>query len=1189
MKGVDGTVRSWGMNFKGQLGDGTTSVGVNTPVPVSGLSGVTALGAGGAHSLALLSNGTVYSWGSNDTAALGDNTVSETDTPIQVKDPGDDSGFLTAVMAIAVGDLYNLVLLTDGTMRGWGFNALGTLGDGTNIERSFPVPVIDPYDTSGLLTGVVVMGSGLYHGLASVAAVETAPPEVATKIYWTNFVTKKIQRADAVGIVVQDLVVDDVDNPLIPFGIALDQAGGKIYWANTLGKIQRANLDGTAVENLVEEQNGPIDVALDLEAGKLYWSDAGPDRGIFKANLDGGGPIETIIAAGGGLQTRAFALDSQGGEIYWISVDGSPTGYIIKRTNLDGTGLVEDLILAGSAAPIDIALDTTASKMYWTNNNTGTVQRANLDGTSLETLVDQPSTSPRGIALDLGSAKIYWAGDVNQNIQRANLEGSDVEEVVTGVFGFGIALEFGPPPPPDTTPPTVTIDQQLTQADPTSDSPINFTVEFSEDVIGFDGTDILLTGAASATTAVVTGGPTTYNVAVSGMTASGPVIASVLPGAATDGAGNQSLVSTSVDNEVTFDSNQPPVADAGADQPAVEGTVIGGAGVPLDGTSSFDPDPGDTISFLWTAGDGISFDDPTSATPTATVPFGGPHTMTLTVTDGALETDFDSVDVTVVDTTPPTVTLEQSGPPQRDPTNIFPINFTVQFSENVTGFGVEPTDVILGGTAGPSTVVVTGGPATYNLAVSGMTNDGTVTASVPAVAAIDGAENPNQTSTSVDNQVTYDTTPPTLNLPDDITVIAGSPVFFTVSATENFGPIDCNRTSGFEAISDSTVTCSAVDEAGNTTFGSFNVTVLIPFAITTIKEAEVELEAQPLADEAEVGGTFLLGPNNIVDVANQDVTITFGELTVTIPAGSFVRDDDNNGFVIEGLPGIDEVKIWDDGSFEVEWEDLDLLLASFDDPVDFTLQIGANIGLFSIQLDPGGELHAEDNEGPDIDDEDVDDIDEGEIDNQEEDEDAEQNGIGDDDEDVDDQDDNQGGSSDDEDDNQGGNSDDEDDNQSASSSDDEDDNQSASSSDDEDDNQSASSSDEDQNDGSNSGIDSTDEEDDDGNQSANPNGGEDEDDNQNANSTGDGDDDDNQNANSSDDEDEEDISSANDPDNVIEDDTNNSGDNNDSDGDNSGTSSSYDGQEGDGESGDDSDSDGDEDEEDEDEEDEADD
>jgi subtilisin-like proprotein convertase family protein len=103
-------------------------------------------------------------------------------------------------------------------------------------------------------------------------------------------------------------------------------------------------------------------------------------------------------------------------------------------------------------------------------------------------------------------------------------------------------------------PPTVTIEQAVTQADPTTTSPINFTIVFNEVVTGFETGDVTLAGTAGATTAIVTGSGTTYNVSVSGMVANGTVIASIAPGVAVNGSSVGNTASTSTDNTVTYNA-----------------------------------------------------------------------------------------------------------------------------------------------------------------------------------------------------------------------------------------------------------------------------------------------------------------------------------------------------------------------------------------------------------------------------------------------------------------------------------------------------------------------------------------------------------------------------------------------------------------------------------------------------------
>lgn len=124
-------------------------------------------------------------------------------------------------------------------------------------------------------------------------------------------------------------------------------------------------------------------------------------------------------------------------------------------------------------------------------------------------------------------------------------------QLVSSTSTAWAAVGVATPPPPDTTPPTVTINQ-ADQADPTSASPINFTVVFSEAVTGFATGDVTLSGTAGATTGTVTGSGATYNVAVSGMTSDGTVVASVGAGVAIDAASNPNTASTSADNTVTY-------------------------------------------------------------------------------------------------------------------------------------------------------------------------------------------------------------------------------------------------------------------------------------------------------------------------------------------------------------------------------------------------------------------------------------------------------------------------------------------------------------------------------------------------------------------------------------------------------------------------------------------------------------
>src|SRR5437660_52179 len=133
--GAQGTVSAWGFNYSGQLGNGTATTvypyGIDTPVPVSGLTGVTAVAGGLLHSLALKREGTVWAWDVDQQGFFGMGfTGIDSNTPVQVLGPG-GVGYLGGVTAIAAGAYYGLALRSDGTVWAWGYNVYGQLGNGT--------------------------------------------------------------------------------------------------------------------------------------------------------------------------------------------------------------------------------------------------------------------------------------------------------------------------------------------------------------------------------------------------------------------------------------------------------------------------------------------------------------------------------------------------------------------------------------------------------------------------------------------------------------------------------------------------------------------------------------------------------------------------------------------------------------------------------------------------------------------------------------------------------------------------------------------------------------------------------------------------------------------------------------------------------------------------------------------------
>ena len=150
-----GTVRSWGSNDLGQLGDGTQADSY-VPLQVLGLTDVVAVAAGGRHTVALKSDGTVWAWGSNSHGQLGDGNGGPgafSTTPVQV------ARITQQMCAIAAGPNHTIALKADGTVWGCGENTHGQLGDGTTVDRVKPVQVVG-------LTDAVAIAAGSRHTLA---------------------------------------------------------------------------------------------------------------------------------------------------------------------------------------------------------------------------------------------------------------------------------------------------------------------------------------------------------------------------------------------------------------------------------------------------------------------------------------------------------------------------------------------------------------------------------------------------------------------------------------------------------------------------------------------------------------------------------------------------------------------------------------------------------------------------------------------------------------------------------------------------------------------------------------------------------------------------------------------------------------------------------------------------------------
>lgn len=370
-----GGVKCWGANSLGQLGDGTT-VDRSTPTDVVGLtSAVKSVSTGEFHTCALTASGGVKCWGNNVLGQLGTGTHDNSSTPVDV------AGLGSGVIGVLAAGNHNCALLSNvtaaesditvGTVKCWGDNAYGQLGDGTTVDRATPVDVVD------LAGGVQALAGGELHTCALTA-------DGAVKCWGSNEAGEvgdgtNIMRTTPTLVVGIDTKVKAITANGVRFTrwspwawgrhtCALTTGGGVKCWGiNTFGQLG----DGTTTLH-----NTPVDVAglrsgvLAISAGmdhtcavttgggiKCWGSNDDGQLGIGTATTSSPLPVDVAnlpagartIAAGWGY-TCAILADARamcwGGNAYNRLGGSDPTVQLFP-TSTPGLGVTTQAVSAG--------------------------------------------------------------------------------------------------------------------------------------------------------------------------------------------------------------------------------------------------------------------------------------------------------------------------------------------------------------------------------------------------------------------------------------------------------------------------------------------------------------------------------------------------------------------------------------------------------------------------------------------------------------------------------------------------------------------------------------------------------------------------------------------------------------------------------------------------------------------------
>ena len=240
-------------------------------------------------------------------------------------------------------------------------------------------------------------------------------PNVAVSdLVWLNNHARKIQRGVQDGTGQTFDLVSSIDNG---HTLTVDPVGQQIYWAEkTLGEIWRADLDGANASPFITGLVNPFGVAVDPKAGRIFWTDRDTQQ-VVSANLSDG--LSRTILATNQVELTSVVVDPVNQNVWW-----GHRRHENKVTTARYDGSNQSTILAGET-PMTMRIDNVNGKLYWSDDFTNDIYRANLDGTNIEhfATVEEFSAVP-GLAIDPGNGKVYWTDNSKNSIFSANLDGT---------------------------------------------------------------------------------------------------------------------------------------------------------------------------------------------------------------------------------------------------------------------------------------------------------------------------------------------------------------------------------------------------------------------------------------------------------------------------------------------------------------------------------------------------------------------------------------------------------------------------------------------------------------------------------------------------------------------------------------------------------------------------------------------
>jgi hypothetical protein len=241
------------------------------------------------------------------------------------------------------------------------------------------------------------------------------------KLIWVDSEKKEIARSNLDGTVVSILKSTEI---VSPSGLSLDLKNAKIYWVDGFTqKIQRSNLDGTEVIEITNGIEDLLGITVDPIQGTIYYSTSELDyEYIGKINFDGTGK-KTLISSSL-YDPRDIALDLKNGKIYW-SDDFYEN---IRRANLDGTSIEVLIDYPPFNELMCLELDTIHQKIYYVAK--GEVLYSDINGNNIDTIISDININARDLAVDLIQDRLYILNLKDYSILVSELDGSNIDTVI---------------------------------------------------------------------------------------------------------------------------------------------------------------------------------------------------------------------------------------------------------------------------------------------------------------------------------------------------------------------------------------------------------------------------------------------------------------------------------------------------------------------------------------------------------------------------------------------------------------------------------------------------------------------------------------------------------------------------------------------------------------------------------------